>query len=237
MTRESACWSTQQAHTAPARRVEERSCFDVGTVVEHSLDSELQPVTSFEHCLAVNISNRPRSLIMENNLFIFERRDTLNAIFIAARSKRGFHSRACIRVVLNSESGRESVCATGANETRVVESHYNHDAVAYDPFVNRAQRDLTLQVALIGEPAYPNWIGKTHARGTHADPMTIANMETGGCFETLRSIAQSGLPREDQFNLIGNRRSDGEVQSCIGRAVRIAGDIAFEHAVCFGAGI
>src|ERR1051325_4695740 len=121
--------------------------------------------------------------------------------------------------------------ATGADETRVVETHHDHDAVAHDPFVNGAQRNLTLQVALIGQPAYPNRIGETYARGTDVDTMTIANVETCGCFNSLRSIAESGLSREDQFNLIGNRSNDREVQSCIGRTVRITCEIAFENTV------
>ena len=49
-------------------------------------------------------------------------------------------------------------------------------------------------------------------------------------------IAESGLAREDQFDLIGNRSRNCEVESGIGRSVRIAGEVAFENAVGFGSG-
>src|SRR5262249_7030582 len=110
-------------------------------------------MTAFEHSLSVNKCDRTGSLTMENDLLVFEPRDTLNAVIIATGSKRGFHSRPRIGVVLNSESWRERVRTTGADETRVVESHHDHDAVADDPFVNGAQRELTLQVAVISESA------------------------------------------------------------------------------------
>src|ERR1041385_2626584 len=126
---------------------------------------------------------------------------------------------------------------TSADEARVVEPHHDHDAVAHDPLVNRAQRNLTLQVAMIGVSAGPNRIGKTRAAGCNADTMPIADVETRGGFETLRSVADSGLARENQFDLIRNRRRDGKVETCVWRAVRTACEITFEHAVCFGSGI
>ena len=99
-------------------------------------------MTAFEHRLSVNECDRPDWLAAKHNLFVFESRDTLNSVFIAAGSKRCFHARACVGVKLNSESRRETLRATGADETRVIESHHDHDAVAHDPFINGAQRNL-----------------------------------------------------------------------------------------------
>jgi hypothetical protein len=89
--------------------------------------------------LAVNKSNRPHRLTTENDLFVFERRDALNAILISGRCECGLHSCARVCVVLNSEPRRNGVRATGADETRVVESHHDHDAIADDPFVDGSQ--------------------------------------------------------------------------------------------------
>ena len=89
------------------------------------------------------------SLATENNLFVFESRNALNAVFFSTGSECSFHACACVRVVLNAEPRRESVRATGADEARIVESHHDHDAVAHDPLIDGAQRNLTVQIGLI----------------------------------------------------------------------------------------
>ena len=101
-------------------------------------------MTSFEHCLSVDERDWAFSLATENNLLIFESRNALNAIFFTAGGEGSLHPCACIRIVLNAEPRRESVRATRADEARIVESHHDHDAIANDPLINSAQRDLSV---------------------------------------------------------------------------------------------
>jgi hypothetical protein len=78
-------------------------------------------------------------------LFVFKRRDALDAVFFAARRECCFHARARVDVVLNSDSRRERMRSAGADEARVVETHHDHDSVSDDPLVDCAQRDLSRQ--------------------------------------------------------------------------------------------
>jgi hypothetical protein len=74
-------------------------------------------MTSFEHCLSINESDWTFGLATENNLLVFESRNALDPVFISTGSERSFHACARVRVVLNSEARRESVRATGADES------------------------------------------------------------------------------------------------------------------------
>ena len=116
--------------------------------------------------------------IAENHLLVFKPRDTLYSVFISARSERCLHACSRIRVVLNTEARSESMSTTGADEARIVESHHDHDSIAHDPFIDGAQRNLTVQIRLIVESACPNRSFETHSGSSHADAMTIANTET-----------------------------------------------------------
>ena len=94
------------------------------------------------------------------------------------------------------------MCATGAEETGIVEPHHDHDSIAHDPFINRAQRDLTVEIRLIRQLARPKGCFESHSRSGHAHSMTIADAHTRGCFNALGRITHARLTREDQFNVI-----------------------------------
>src|SRR5215211_9283209 len=113
-------------------------------------------MTTFEHCLSVYESDGPYRLATEDDLFVFKRRDALNAILITAGSERSFHARAGVGVKLDSEPRRETLRATGADKARIIEPYQNHDAIAHDPLINRAQRHLTREVAVLVNSAGPN---------------------------------------------------------------------------------
>jgi hypothetical protein len=74
-------------------------------------------VTALEHGLTVDESDRTHSLAAENDLLVFESRNALNAVFVSAGSKRGFHAGARIGIVLNAKPRTESMSATGTDET------------------------------------------------------------------------------------------------------------------------
>ena len=63
--------------------------------------------------------------------------------------------------------------------------------------------------------------------------MTIVDAETCRCFQTFGCIADARLTGEDQFDVIGNWCRDSKIESDIGRAIRIACEIAFQNAVSF----
>ncbi len=78
--------------------------------------SELEPVTAFENCLTIDERHWPHRLAAENNLIVFETRNTLNPVFLSTRSECGFHTCARVGVKLNAEPRCDSVSATRADE-------------------------------------------------------------------------------------------------------------------------
>src|ERR1043165_5770858 len=159
-------------------------------------------MTTFEHRLTVDISNGPQRLLPKHNLLVFESRDALNALFITAGSESGLYARACVSVKLNSEARGQTLRAARADESRVVEAHHDYDAVAHDPLIDGAQRNLSRQIALFAVAGGPNGRCVTRAGSSHTDFMPLADAKARCGFETFGRVFRTCLRGKDEFDLI-----------------------------------
>ena len=132
-----------KSDTASRSRIEESRAFKVRLVIDNSLNSKLQPMTAIHYCATINESYRSSRRVAKGDLRIFKCRPALNASFIAARCVSSPQTRASVCIVLKSNARANRVRSAGADETRVVDAQDDYDAIAHDPFVDRANGKLT----------------------------------------------------------------------------------------------